>query len=76
MILLPAAVVTPVIWGAIIVVAISPIRKATVTIAVPLVALPVPASEDGVFVTPVIVAIISLRFDLRCAGGASGDYES
>ena len=74
--LLPAAGITPVIWGAIVAIAKSPFRALTLAIAVPEITLSLPLPDDGVPVTPIIVAIISLRFDLRPAGGASGDYES
>jgi hypothetical protein len=73
---LPAAVITPVIWGTIVVIAESPFRPLALAIAVIEITLPLPLPDDGVSVPPIIVAINSLRFGLRPAGGASGDYES
>src|SRR5215468_8609331 len=60
--LLPAAVIAPVIRGS-VVIAISPIRPRTLTRAIPIEALSLPMPDDGVSATPVIVAIVPLRFD-------------
>jgi hypothetical protein len=74
--LLPAAVITPVIWGAIVeAVAKSPVRPFALAIAVEEITLSLPLPDDGVPVPPIIVAMVSLRFGLRPTGGAGGDYE-
>ncbi|HEY8462340.1 MAG TPA: hypothetical protein VIM99_18275 [Blastocatellia bacterium] len=56
------------------VIAKSPRGPLTLSMAIPQIALP--ALDDGGFATLIIVAINSLRFSFRPAGGAGGDYES